>query len=75
MQQVKLDEATTRLPSLIDAAIRGEVVLITTDDRQTVQLVPLKHARHPRRFGSARGLIQMADDFDAPLDDLREYMA
>ncbi len=75
MQQVKLDEATTRLPSLIDAAVRGEVVLITTDDRQTIQLVPLKHGRHPRRFGSARGLIQMADDFDAPLDDVREYMA
>jgi antitoxin (DNA-binding transcriptional repressor) of toxin-antitoxin stability system len=75
MQQVKLDEATTQLPSLIDAAVRGEVVLITTDDQQTVQLVPLKHAKHPRRFGSAKGLIQMADDFDAPLDDFREYMA
>lgn len=26
-----------------------------------------------RTFGSARGLIQMADDFDAPLDDFAEY--
>ncbi len=29
--------------------------------------------RHPQ-FGSARGLITMADDFDAPLADFVEYM-
>ncbi len=25
-------------------------------------------------FGSARGLIEMADDFDAPIEDFKEYM-
>jgi hypothetical protein len=25
-------------------------------------------------FGSAKGMIRMADDFDAPIDDFREYM-
>ena len=25
-------------------------------------------------FGSAAGLIEMADDFDDPLDDFKEYM-
>ena len=75
MQQVKLDEAKSQLPNLIDAAIRGEVVLITTEDQQTIQLVLLKHRKRPRHFGSAKGLIQMSDDFDAPLDDFREYMA
>lgn len=29
---------------------------------------------HPQ-FGSAKGLIKMADDFDAPLADFQEYMA
>lgn len=31
----------------------------------------------PRRkpvFGSAKGVFKMADDFDAPLDDFKEYM-
>lgn len=74
MQQVKLDEAAAQLAALIDAAIRGEVVFITTDNQETVQLVLVKQARPPRRFGSAKGLIEMADDFDAPLDDFREYM-
>lgn len=26
------------------------------------------------KFGSARGLIQMSDDFDEPLEDFKEYM-
>lgn len=26
-----------------------------------------------RVFGSARGLIKLADDFDAPLDDFKDY--
>lgn len=29
----------------------------------------------PRKAGSAHGLIKMADDFDAPLDDFAQYMA
>jgi antitoxin (DNA-binding transcriptional repressor) of toxin-antitoxin stability system len=75
MQNVNIDEATTQLLTLIEAAVRGEVVLITTHDQQTIRLVPIKHARQPRRAGSAKGLIHLADDFDAPLDDFREYMA
>jgi uncharacterized protein (DUF433 family) len=30
--------------------------------------------RGPRQFGSARGQIQMAEDFGAPLDDFKDYM-
>jgi antitoxin (DNA-binding transcriptional repressor) of toxin-antitoxin stability system len=74
MHQVNVDEATMQLPNLIDAAMRGEVVLITTNDQQTVRLVPIKHAKQPRRPGSAKGMIHTADDFDAPLADFREYM-
>jgi|GEM_PF-898054 len=28
----------------------------------------------PREFGSARGSIHMADDFEAPLEEFRDYM-
>jgi hypothetical protein len=27
-----------------------------------------------RKFGCAKGQFQMAEDFDAPLDDFKEYM-
>jgi predicted DNA-binding antitoxin AbrB/MazE fold protein len=29
--------------------------------------------RRQRTFGSAKGLITIADDFDEPLEDFREY--
>lgn len=74
MQQVSLQEASTQLSRLVDAAIRGEVILITTDDNQTIRLLPIANPKQPRQFGSAKGQIWMADDFDAPLDDFREYM-
>jgi predicted DNA-binding antitoxin AbrB/MazE fold protein len=37
---------------------------------------PQPRATRPRQrtFGSAKGLIRIADDFDEPLEDFREYM-
>ena len=75
MYEVRLDEAKRRLLALIDAAIEGEEVLIVKDDQQVVQLVPVtRPERHPQ-FGSAKGLIKVAEDFDAPLQDFAEYMS
>jgi len=79
MIQVTMDEAKDRLPDLIDAAARGETVLIeqgTDQGAQVVQLVAVQEkGKRKREFGSAKGLIiYMADDFDAPLEDFREYM-
>jgi len=33
-----------------------------------------QQTRKQRTFGSSKGLIKMADDFDAPLDDFKDYM-
>lgn len=36
---------------------------------------PKPTLRKPRQFGCMKGLvIYMADDFDAPLDDFKDYM-
>jgi prevent-host-death family protein len=74
MYQVSLDEAKRRLLDLVEAAIKGEKVLIVKEDRQMVQLVPVEPPKRRPQFGSARGLVVMADDFDAPLADFNEYM-
>jgi antitoxin (DNA-binding transcriptional repressor) of toxin-antitoxin stability system len=78
MVQVSAEEAKTRLPDLIADAIRGESVFITQDGQQVIQLVPVGDAigdvKLPRQPGSAEGLIWMADDFDAPLEDFKEYI-
>jgi antitoxin (DNA-binding transcriptional repressor) of toxin-antitoxin stability system len=75
LHTIQFDEAKTRLRDLIDAALNGETVLIARDDQSVVQLMPIKQAQHVRQFGSAQGLVTMADDFDTPLEDFSDYMA
>ena len=74
MQHVTLDEAKKRLGDLIEAAVKGDEVVITKGDRPVVKLVPVGGTKAQPRFGSAKGLITMSDDFDAPLEDFGEYM-
>jgi len=74
MPPVSLDDAKSRLAELIGAALRGETVSIALDDEQSVQLVPVVRRRRAGKFGSARGQIWMADDFDAPLDEFKEWL-
>lgn len=74
MYQVSLNEAKTRLLDLIEAALKGENVFIFREDRQMVQLVPVEQPKRQPQFGSAKGLIVMANDFDAPLADFDAYM-
>jgi prevent-host-death family protein len=74
MTTVTLEEARTRLPDLIKAAQSGEEIVISDADRPAVKLVPVQEAERRPRFGSAKGKIIMADDFDEPLADFDEYM-
>ncbi len=74
MYEVGLEEAKAKLVDLVEAALRGEEVFIVTNTKPVVQLIPVKKKKRRPQFGSARGLIHMADDFDAPLEDFAEYM-
>ena len=74
MQPYSLKDAQTQLDDLVEAALHGETVLIQRDDEQIVQLVPVPIGKKPRKAGSARNQIVMAEDFDAPLPDFGEYM-
>ena len=73
MHQVNIEEAKDHLPELIDAAVKGEQIIISKDDQNRVRLVPLQKAKPRPQFGSGKGLITMADDFDEPLKDFEEY--
>jgi prevent-host-death family protein len=73
MTHVTLEEAQKQLPRLIQEAGEGEEIIITQDSRPIARLVSLPGVKPKPQFGSARGLIQMADDFDAPLEDFKEY--
>lgn len=74
MRTVELDEAQRRLPELIDEAASGADVVISRGDGASFRLVPVG-APEPRPvFGSARGLIEMSDDFDAPVEGFEPYV-
>lgn len=70
---VNYDDVKTQIAELIEAAMRGDKVVITKNGRQIIQLVPMNSPR-PRKFGSAIGKIKFAPDFNAPLADFSEYM-
>lgn len=71
---VDLGEAASRLPQLLEEVASGKEVLLRRPDGQTFQLVQVGKPTPEPRFGSARGLIVMRDDFDEPLKDFRDYM-
>jgi antitoxin (DNA-binding transcriptional repressor) of toxin-antitoxin stability system len=73
MIRATVNDAQDWLPDLIEAALRGEEVVITTDGehvRQVIRLVaePLRKTRQAREFGSAKDMLIVPDDFDEPLD-------
>ena len=74
MQQVALIEAETRLAELTGIVAGGEEVVITKDDGSAFKIISYLHKRPYPKFGSAKGLIEMSDDFDEPLEDFEEYM-
>jgi prevent-host-death family protein len=74
MQQVDLDQAKMHLLDLIEAAGKGEEIVITKDNHPVAKLVPVSRAKLRPQFGSAAGLITIADDFNEPLADFGEYM-
>lgn len=74
MKQFTVEQATNNLGDLIDAAVGGEEVILVHGTSRAVQLVPFHVQEDKPQFGSAKGMFTMSEDFDAPLDDFREYM-
>lgn len=75
MTQVTIHEAKTHLSKLIQRALAGEEIVIAKGRQPLVKLVVLPEARQQRRLGIAPAAIKyIAQDFDAPLAGLAEYM-
>jgi prevent-host-death family protein len=73
VHQISLEEASTRLPSLLHEVQAGNEVVITQGNLPVARLVAVPTVRPHRQFGSARHLITLTPDFDAPLADFAEY--
>jgi prevent-host-death family protein len=77
MSVVTIQEAQARLSELIRGLTPGDELLVTENDQPVARIVPVAKPseRNPRQPGTLRGtVLYMAPDFDAPLDDFKEYM-
>lgn len=68
-KRVTLAEANGHLAELIEAAKRGDEVVIEDDEQTQVKLVTLPRTRKPRVLGLHEGLVEMGENFNDPLPD------
>jgi len=66
---VNLYEAKTKLSSLIEAAIKGEEIVIGKNGVPMVYLTPFKKAKKSRVLGLHQKVIKIHGDINAPLED------
>lgn len=68
-------ESSSHLRELVDAAVRGEEVLIVDEEassdsmQRVLRLVVISEPARGAEFGSGKGLYRMSEDFDEPLPD------
>lgn len=74
MQQVTLTEASKDLATWIDVVLQGEDITIIQNGTPVAKLTAIPSEKPRPKFGSAKGLISISDDFDEPLEDFVEYM-
>ena len=76
MTTVTIQEAQSRLTDLIHRLSPGEEVVITENDQPVARIVPtsVSEKKTARQLGTMKGsVLYMAPDFDAPLEDFKEY--
>lgn len=74
---ISIEQAQRHLAELIEQLRAGEELVITRDGRTVARIIPESagaNGAHVRRPGSGKAMItSIAPDFDAPLDEFREY--
>lgn len=76
IKEVGTFEAKTHLSRLLDEVAGGETIYITKHGRRVAELRPPASRKHTKaKRGCAKGPgFYMAPDFDAPLEEFKEYM-
>jgi antitoxin (DNA-binding transcriptional repressor) of toxin-antitoxin stability system len=74
MSSVSVKEAQAQLSDLIHKLGPGDEVIILENNQPVARLLPAGPATARRILGSLSGSVTfMAPDFDAPLDEFKEY--
>ena len=74
MKHFNIHEAKAQLSKLVQKAMMGEEIIIAKDNKPVAKIVSLHPVKPRRNLGSAKDkLLYVAPDFDAPLDDFKDY--
>lgn len=74
-KEIGMFESKTRFSELVQRVLAGERFYITRRGKRVAELRPVAEEKRPLTRGCARNPgYRMAEDFDQPLEDLRDYM-
>jgi antitoxin (DNA-binding transcriptional repressor) of toxin-antitoxin stability system len=73
---VTLEEAAANLGKLINGLAHGDEVIITKDQQVVAKLTAESRPKPPRpEPGFGKGsILYISPDFDAPMEEFKEYM-
>lgn len=66
---INIHEAKTHLSKIVNQVLKGDEIVIARDGKPLIRLIPYTEETDVRRGGQFKGLIQISDDFDAPLPE------
>ena len=70
-----MHKAKSSLSQLIRQAEAGEEILIARNGKAVVRLTCIDVPKPVLPWGALRGKMRMSDDFDAPLDAMKDYVS
>lgn len=71
----QIDAQASQLPPELQAEVLDFIQFLDFKKSKDQAVSAALFPRLPNKFGAGKGLITyIADDFDAPLDDLKDYM-
>lgn len=69
MTLVNIHDAKTHFSKLINKALQGEEIIIAKGGVPLIRLVPYTEEAASRKGGQFADLIEISEDFDAPLPE------
>jgi antitoxin (DNA-binding transcriptional repressor) of toxin-antitoxin stability system len=71
---ISIEDAQLTLAELIHRLAPGEEAIVTENERPVARIIATG-PQTERKLGTLKGtVIGISDDFDAPLDEFKEYM-
>ena len=69
MPIVNIHEAKTHFSQIVNQVLGGKEVIIARGGKPLIKLIPYEKEPVQRKGGQFKGLIQIREDFDAPLPE------